>query len=182
MDFNNAKIVNLANNIKTKDGIPTIVTNTGSMWGKGNSCSDIILFPPKYRKVSIELSLDLFPQFDGEQAGVVLFVDSDNYVKFVREMVSQKHVLVLAKELAGKPASEIRIPFESSRTNLKLKIEPSLITIFWNNDDLTVAGEKEYPNWLEQSSEFQIGLFTHGQNPNNEATFYSLSIDGATWI
>ena len=135
MDIKNAAILNpTGSGIASRGDAIVIQTTTGSMWGKGNTCSDIILFPQKLEEASVELSLDLLPQFGGEQAGIVLFIDSDNYVKFVREMVGEKQVIVLAKELLGEASPELISPFEASVTNLHLNIEADSITVGWKSD------------------------------------------------
>jgi len=179
MNIRNAKILNPSKSgIKVQEGSIVIQTNTGHMWGKGNVCSDIVLFPQKLTEASVEVSLNLFPQFGGEQAGIVLFVDSDNYVKFVREMIDGKQVVALVKEFAGEPTLELKTPFESSFTNLKLNIRTDSTTIYWKSNTENEFKEANFPNWFNHDLEFQIGLLVSGNNPNNEATFYSLSING----
>lgn len=178
MNFQSANILNPSGSAIDLQGESLVIqTGTGSMWGKGQTCSDIILFPHKLKTVSVQVSLQFLPQLSGEQAGIVLFVDSDNYVKLVREMVDGKQVVVLAKEFAGEPSPELISPFESSATKLQLQIRTESITVCWNADEDTDPKESIFPNWFAGGTEFHVGLLVHGSNPNNEATFHSFSIN-----
>jgi len=157
----------------------TLITSTtgGSMWGKGNTCANLVIFPEKYSEVSVGLTLELLPQFDGEQAGIILFINSDNYIKFVREMVNGKQTIVLVKEIDGKPTAEFISPFESSTTVFRLNIRNDLIELYWKPQKGNEFETCNMTNWFQDFSEFQVGLLVHGDNPKNHATFSSLVIN-----
>jgi regulation of enolase protein 1 (concanavalin A-like superfamily) len=148
------------------------------MWGKGNKCSNLVVFQNKYKEVSVGLTFNLLPKFDGEQAGIILFINNDNYIKFVREMVNGKQTIVLAKEINGIPSAELILPCESSSTKLHLKIQNDSITLSWNFKGERAFQSRKVTNWFRNYSEFQIGLLVHGDNSQNQAEFNSLIIDG----
>ncbi|MCJ8329221.1 MAG: hypothetical protein HRT89_02520 [Lentisphaeria bacterium] len=179
MNIDTAKILDSnESDFDYKDDTLIVSTTCGTMWGKGNTCSNLFIFPLQLKEASVELSLDLYPQFNGEQAGIVLFIDSDNYIKFIREMVGDKQVVVLAKEIDGEASPELITPFEPSDTNLQLDIRNDSITVQWKSHEENEFQKSEFPNWFEADSKFQVGLLVHGNNPLNQAKFYSLKIDG----
>jgi regulation of enolase protein 1 (concanavalin A-like superfamily) len=179
MNIKNASIINPSKGgIQTEKGVVTITANTGSMWGKGNSCSDIIIFPKKLKKASVELSLRFMPETGGEQAGIVLYIDNDNYIKLVREMVGNEHTIVLAKEIAGEPSTELLTAFESAVVDLRLDINSDSITVNWKGDKEMEFQEAEFPNWFDSKAVFQVGLLVHGNNSENNAEFFTISING----
>lgn len=163
----------------TKYQKDTLITSTtgGSMWGKGNTCANLVIFPEKYSEVSVGLTLELLPQLDGEQAGIILFINSDNYIKFVREMVNGKQTIVLAKEIDGKPTAELISPFESSITVLRLNIRNDLIELYWKPHKESDFEVCKMTNWFQDYAKFKVGLLVHGDNPKNRATFSSLVIN-----
>jgi hypothetical protein len=140
-------------------------------------CENLIVFPETLKEATVEMNLDLLPQCNGEQAGIILYIDSDNYVRFIREMVADKHVVVLAKEIEGEPSAELITPFESLATKLHLTIGTDSIVVTWGSDSDDVQ-TKEFDTWFAPDAEFRVGLLVHGNNPHNQATFRSLSVNG----
>jgi hypothetical protein len=179
MNIDNAEIINpLGSGIDCHDGNVVVATTGGSMWGGGNTCSNLIVFPELHTEATVEMTLDLLPQCGGEQAGIVLYIDNDNYVKFIREMVGEDQVVVLAKEIEGKPNPELITPFEPSGTSLQLTVNGDGIGIRWGSSDADDFQTGDYPDWFAPGTEFRVGLLVHGNNPGNQAVFHSMSING----
>ncbi|NKB68989.1 MAG: hypothetical protein GKR89_18125 [Candidatus Latescibacteria bacterium] len=164
--------------IQNSGGNIVITTSCGSMWGKGNTCENLLLCPPLQTDPSVELSVELRPQFNGEQAGIVLYKDSDNYIKFVREMVQNKQVVVLAKEIQGNPEPVLITDFEPSSVELHIDIKQTSLAIKWKSLEASDFHCQEYENWLGSGVEFNVGLLVHGNNSDNQAVFRSLKING----
>ena len=102
------------------DGKIVIRTSCGSMWGKGNTSKNILLTRTSFTEVQAEVVVEISPQNDGEQAGIVLFQDSDNYIKFIREMVGGEQTIILVKEIDGSPQVMLNEPFLPTKVNLKI--------------------------------------------------------------
>lgn len=173
MNIDRAEIINpLGDGIECVDGTVVVATTGGSMWGGGKTCDNLILFPDRHSEVEVEMTVELLPQQNGEQAGIVLFVDSDNYVKFIREMVGGEQVVVLAKEFGGAPNPEIITPFEPSMVDLHLAVAEDSISIRWG------AESETFENVFPAEMEFRVGMLVHGNNAANQATFHSLRVNG----
>lgn len=179
MDIQNFEILNPSQQgIQNSEGNIVITTSCGSMWGKGKTCRDLLLCPPLVAEMSVELSVELLPQFNGEQAGIVLYKDSDNYIKFVREMVADKQVVVLAKEIEGKAEPVLITDFAAAAVKLQIAIKGSTLTIQWKSPDAQEFNSQEYENWLGEGVEVNVGILVHGNNADNQAVFSALKIDG----
>lgn len=179
MNLANFEILNPDKNGLTEaDGAITIATNCGWMWGKGNSCTNLLLSPTRLKEATVEITIDLLPIQNGEQVGLVLFIDSDNYIKLVREMVDDKHVVVLAKELNGEPNVELLLPFESAQAGLKLTISPDTLTAFWRSADTEEFQQQAFPNWFPPNANFRPGIVAHGNTPDHHATVQAFSVNG----
>lgn len=153
-----------------------ITTSSGSMWGKGNSCKNLLLTNSLVADTVIELSVDILPQFNGEQGGLILYVDDDNYIKFVREMVDGKQAVVVANEIAGVPSTIMVADFQSRRVALRMSIDTERLTVGWMSPKADTYETEQYENWLGHIPEVRIGIFTHGSNPDNEAVFSGLNV------
>ena len=179
MNIDTAHIVNPnESGFEYEHGELRITTDCGSMWGAGKTCSNLVLFPALLREAVVETGFHLLPQFDGEQAGIVLFIDSDNYIKLVRERVAGQQVVVLAKEIDGRPSPESIRPFEGADMNLKLSIRGDSILARWKSTEMNEAQNSEFTNWFKRDAEFQVGLLVHGDNPKNKSIFHFLKING----
>ncbi len=160
------------------DGMITIATNGGWMWRKGNTSKNLLLSPQSQTEATVEISVELLPVQNGEQVGIVLFVDIDNYIKLVREMVDDQHVIVLAKELDGEPNIELLLPFEPAQVDLTLTIQPDGLMAHWKSADGSESGTQSFPNWLPAGAEFQAGIIAQGATESNQATVSRFVVNG----
>lgn len=155
-----------------------VATDCGWMWGSGNASKNLLLAPGKSTEVSVEITVEINPKHNGEQAGIVLFINEDNYIKLVREMVDDQHVIVLAKEINGAANVELLEPFESPSATLKLMRSNNNLSAFWKAADASDFSQMSFNNWFPADVLFQPGMLVHGVNPNNHATFRTFAVNG----
>ncbi|MEM9774394.1 MAG: hypothetical protein AAF902_07425 [Chloroflexota bacterium] len=177
MNFETLKILNpLDSSYQLTDSKLIIQTDGGYMWGIDNRCHNLCVAPQAAESCTAELDLNILPKTNGEQAGLILLIDADNYIKFVREMVDDQQVVVLAKELDGNPNVELKEPFSPADLTLKIEHRADQITVFWKGKDDAVFQQQSFPNWFPSGAIYRPGLLVHGSNPSNQAVFHSFSV------
>ncbi len=146
-----------------------ITPANGSMWGKGATCRNILLQPEGKEFKEAEVTVYFAPNTQGEQAGIVLFKDYDNYIKLVREFVGGRNVIVLAQEVDGNPTVLSNVGYEFDTVHLKLQVSNGSYTAAWGQSkkDLAEAGPLPLPKVFAEAARF--GIFTHGKNDKNVA-------------
>ena len=75
----------------------------------------------------VEVSIESEPVNNAEQAGLILYSDDDHYIKFVKELVDNQHVVVLAVEVGGKAAVHAKLPIDTDHIGLRLTIQEQMI-------------------------------------------------------
>ena len=153
-----------------------IETSCGSMWGKGNTCKNLFLFPAIMKDLSIDVVVTFLPENNGEQAGLVLYRDSDNYIKLVREMVDHQHVVVLAKEIHGNPETIMMEEVSSAEVKLRIDVDHKGIGLGWKVSGSVEEQINGIENWLGHGADVKVGLLVHGRNKENKAKFSSFNI------
>jgi regulation of enolase protein 1 (concanavalin A-like superfamily) len=177
MKIEDFEIVNpVTSDLRNSHDTIAITTCSGSMWGKGNSCKNLLLTQSLVANSVIELTVDILPQFNGEQGGLILYVDDDNYIKLVREMVDGRQAVVLANEIKGGTTTNMVADFQSPRVGLRMVIEGERLTVGWKSPKADIYDTEQFEYWLGHMPEVRIGIFTHGSNPDNEAVFNGLNI------
>ncbi|MEM8857530.1 MAG: hypothetical protein AAGD96_04375 [Chloroflexota bacterium] len=178
MNFENLQIISRVDaSLNFEDGKLTIKTDTGSMWGMDNRCHNLCVAPKAFQACTAEINLEILPQRNGEQAGLVLLIDADNYIKFVREMVDDKQVVVLAKELDGLANVELLSEFEPAALTLKLQHDGSQLIASWKAIDESDFHTQSFPNWFAEGSIYRPGLLVHGNNSDNQVMFKSFLVE-----
>ncbi|MDP6053395.1 MAG: hypothetical protein QF879_13710, partial [Candidatus Latescibacteria bacterium] len=91
----------------------------------------MFLFPAIVKDLSVDVVVTFLPENNGEQAGLVLYRDSDNYIKLVREMVNHQQVVVLAKEIHGNPETIMMEGVSSAEVKLRIDVDHKGIGLGW---------------------------------------------------
>ena len=85
-------------------GALQIRATAGNLWEGSNGARNLLLRPPpkEVNAFTAEVTVTHAPATFGEQAGLLWYVDDDNYVKLVKEFYDGKVWVVLAAEQGGK--------------------------------------------------------------------------------
>ena len=70
--FRQFDVLNESRDHYSHEGDQLVVeTSTGSMWGKGNTCKNLFLYPKPVSLFEAHVLTTILPQANGEQAGLV---------------------------------------------------------------------------------------------------------------
>jgi regulation of enolase protein 1 (concanavalin A-like superfamily) len=138
----------------------------GRIWG-GNDAKNLLLRGPlKLQDVAACVSVAHQPAEKWEQAGLLWYVDDDNFVKLISEHIDGKMYVVTAREQGGKGAVVGKIEVPSANLQLRLQVQAGRVTGQWRlqpDDAWSDAGTCEF----EAQGAPRFGLFTQN-GPQNE--------------
>src|SRR5215212_1009682 len=77
-----------------------ILCQAGTLWLKKNDAKNLLVrpWPADAANADVTLTVHFAPENGGEQAGMMLYFDDDNYVKLVRESLQGKRWVVFGRE------------------------------------------------------------------------------------
>jgi regulation of enolase protein 1 (concanavalin A-like superfamily) len=144
---------------RLKDGNLELLAQPTNIWGTQNDKTENFLLRPLPAGAStVEVTLDFNPEKEYEQAGLMIYLDDDNYLKFDRELYGgQSCTLVL--ETGAKPNVVKKIPFREGPLRLRLEIAGGKVRALVKapgDRDWTAHGETTLPGSAEK---LQVGLF-----------------------
>jgi regulation of enolase protein 1 (concanavalin A-like superfamily) len=148
---------------KVADGVLYMQTLPGTLWGDANNAYNFLLRSVDEMPNGLisKVTVTSYPRLMGEQAGLIWYLDDDNYIKLVKECLDAKEWIVLAREQDGQPEliNKTRILVESAELQLVLldgnvhgQFRPS------SKENWQTVGECP----LLEAASLKIGLFTHG--------------------
>ena len=145
------------------DGALQLRTLPGTLWGDSNNAHNFLLrsVDDMSNGLATRVAVTNHPHLMGEQAGLIWYLDDDNYIKFVKESLEGLEWIVLAREEGGQPEliAKTRISAESAELQLVLldgvihgqfRISPE--------DDWQKVGDCP----ILKAADPKVGLFTHG--------------------
>ena len=148
---------------KVADGVLHLRTLPGTLWGEANNAHNFLLrtVDEMSNGLASRVTVTSHPRLMGEQAGLIWYLDDDNYIKLVKESLDGGQWIVLAREQDGQPEliDKTRISVESAELQLALlggvvhgqfRTSPT--------EDWRTVGECP----LLDGANPKIGLFTHG--------------------
>ena len=99
-----------------------IIMDGNGRWAKSNNKTEnFLLRSLPSENCSVEVTLNFNPKKEYEQAGLMIYLDDDNYIKFDRELYAgQSCTLVLESD--AKPKVIKKIPFREGPMRLRLEI------------------------------------------------------------
>ena len=111
---------------KLDKGALVLRTSTGGLWMKDNSSKNLLLrTPPEVKEGGfvVEVLDENEPTNAFEHAGLVWYLDDDNYVALLKEKVGNKQVVQLVSETGGKPkVGFAEKPYEGKTAWLRLGV------------------------------------------------------------
>lgn len=107
-----------------------IASLPGTLWEGNNSAKNVAFYSliECADGICINATVKNNPKRNGEQGGLLLYSDDDNYVKLVKELVNDEHVVVLAKEVQGVGKVLATMKVASDIVNLQLQIRDTIVT------------------------------------------------------
>jgi regulation of enolase protein 1 (concanavalin A-like superfamily) len=96
----------------------------GTLWGARNDARNVLLGPsqPLVDGIATEVVVTNQPALQGEQAGIIWYVDDATYVKLVKECLEGTVWIVLAREENDQGTLISRIPFEEETAHVRLSL------------------------------------------------------------
>jgi len=151
-----------------KDGLHLRVQG-GSLWEKSNSARNVLLrnLPSTGvdGPVAVEVRVANAPQQTAEQAGVLLYLDDDTYVKLVRERLEQRVKVVFARESEARGFPLTIRDDDAAAHRLRLTWSGSQVTAEMRADGApkwTSLGYCESPFPLDLAEKVRGGIVAHG--------------------
>ena len=144
---------------RVEDGQLVVRSQAGRIWG-GNDAKNLLLFKAlPLQKMAARVTVAHKPKEKYEQAGLLWYVDDDNFIKLISEQIDGKMYIVVAREIAGrgKVISKIEVP--TANLQLRLLVEPDGVTGQWRLED-----EDDWSNadkcTFDAKGKPRFGLFT----------------------
>ncbi len=131
----------------------------GRIWG-GNDAKNLLLFKVlPTQEMAARVTVAHEPKEKWEQAGILWYVDDDNFVKLISEQIDGKMYIVVAREIAGrgKVISKIEVP--TANLELRLKVESDGVTGQWRLKDEDRWSDCDKCTF-EAKGKRRFGLFT----------------------
>jgi regulation of enolase protein 1 (concanavalin A-like superfamily) len=148
---------------KVADGALHLRTLPGTLWGDANNAHNFLLrsFGDLPNGLTSRVAVTNHPHLMGEQAGLIWYLDDDNYIKLVKESLEGLQWIVMAREQGGQPEliAKTRISVESAE--LQLILQDGIVYGQFRTspkEDWQIVGECP----LLEADAPKIGIFTHG--------------------
>ena len=144
---------------RLKDGAVEMLAQPSNIWGrKNNKTKNFLLRPFPGKSFSVEVTVEFNPKKEYEQAGLMIYLDDDNYIKFDRELFAgQSCTLVL--ESGAKPKVVKKIAFREGPLRLRLEISGDKVKAMVKapeSKEWTEHGETRLPGVVDK---LKVGLF-----------------------
>ncbi|MCI3918837.1 hypothetical protein MO973_01145 [Paenibacillus sp. TRM 82003] len=151
---------------KTEGEQLLIRSRPGSIWGTGNDAENVLIRPFSGPEGSVSVIVSGDMDIAYEQAGLLLFYDEDNYIKFVKELVGEE----LGREERAEAKVVGKATFASHTVELKLTIAAGTVEAYYregtDGEWIVLAACDGFP--LENP---HVGLLTHGGSAEEENWF-----------
>lgn len=154
---------------KVGDGVLCLRSMPGTLWGDNNSARNFLLRPaqPQRDGLASEITVTNHPTLQGEQGGMIWYIDDDNYVKFIKENLQGSVWIVLAREEEAKSVLVSRLPVETESARLRLsRVGGTMVGQFRTSDEdaWQTVGECA----PVEKGDVRLGLYTHGGPADEE--------------
>ncbi len=144
---------------RIRDNELQVRSQPGRIWG-GNDAKNVLLVrPPKPQDVAASVSVAHQPKEQWEQAGLLWYVDDDNFVKLISEHIDGEMHVVIAREQAGQGRVVGKIKVPTANLQLRLKIQSKTVTGQWRVTDADAWSDAGTCD-LDIKGDRRFGLFT----------------------
>lgn len=144
---------------RIREGALEVHSQFGRIWG-GNDAKNILLFRGvKPKNVAACVGVAHEPKEKWEQAGLLWYVDDDNFVKLISEQIDGKMYVVVAREEKGRGKVVGKVVAPQANMQLRLKVEAKRVTGQWRikeGDKWSDSGECDF----NAEGNPRFGLFT----------------------
>ncbi len=151
---------------RLKDGALELLAQPSNIWGNQNQDTEnFLLRPVPGPAFSVEVTVDFTPKQHFEQAGILIYADDDNYIKFDREMINGKQSCTLVLEDKANPRGVHMIPFREGPLRLRLEIADGKVNAMVKtpgDDEWTPHGKTTLPG---DADKMQVGFFALNGEP-----------------
>jgi regulation of enolase protein 1 (concanavalin A-like superfamily) len=147
----------------------------GTLWGERNDARNILLRPAMEVRegLSSEVTVRNHPEIQGEQGGLIWYVDDANYVKLVKECLDDSVWIVLAREENDQGTLIGRVPFAGEAAHIRLTLSGGAMVgevlsedgATWQTVGTCAGSATDY---------VQLGICVHG-GPGDEEHWAELS-------
>lgn len=165
---------------RIRDGQLQVRSQFGRIWG-GNDARNVLLIPPpKADNIEARVSVFHAPKEKWEQAGLLWYVDDDNFVKFISEHIDGQMYAVICREQAGRGQVIGKVEAPGANMQLRLIVQGNQVTGKWrvkDSDPWSDSGRCQF----DVPGERYFGLFTQN-GPQDEVrwvAFDSFAITAA---
>src|SRR5688572_16285049 len=130
---------------KVEKGALLLKPLPGTIWEKTATQKNLLVrdlpaWKAEEGSIAAQVTVTNVMGVDGEQAGLMLYADDDNYLKLCRERVGGKTQIVFARELAGFATSQAERDDTAASHKLRIRMEPNKVYA-----EILPAGA---PKWL----------------------------------
>ncbi len=150
---------------RIRDNQLEVRSQPGRIWG-GNDAKNVLLRGPlKPQNLAASVNVAHKPAEKWEQAGLLWYVDDDNFVKLISEHIDGKMYVVTAREQGGQGTVVGKIEVPAANLQLRLRVQAGRLTGQWRlqpGDPWSDAGTCEF----DAKGEPRFGLFTQNGPPN----------------
>jgi len=154
-----------ADHWKLADGRLYVRAQPGRIWA-GNDAVNILLCNAGAGKAAVGvdgLGAEVIVQHEGgrkyEQAGLLLYIDDDNFVKLISEHIDGKAYVVLAREDGRQRRVESKIAVPSLHMRLRLEVRGKRITAKWKPLDINKPWAPAGKSSFDAKGKRRFGLF-----------------------
>jgi regulation of enolase protein 1 (concanavalin A-like superfamily) len=123
------------NEWRIEDGKLVVRSQSGGVWGHNNAKNVLLYKALPAQDMAARVLVAHEPKEKYEQAGILWYIDDDNFVKLISEQIGGKMYIVVAREVdgRGKVISKIEVP--KANLELRLKVESDGVTGQWRLKD-----------------------------------------------
>ena len=120
---------------RIEDNKLVVRSQPGGVWGHNNAKNVLLYKALPVQDMAARVLVAHKPKEKYEQAGILWYIDDDNFVKLISEQIEGKMYIVLAREVngRGKVISKIEVP--KANLELRLKVESDGVTGQWRLED-----------------------------------------------
>ena len=120
---------------RIEDGKLVVRSQPGGVWGHNNAKNVLLAKAFPVQDMAARVLVTHEPKEKYEQAGILWYIDDDNFVKLISEQIDGKMYIVVAREIngRGKVISKIEVP--AANLELRLKVESDGVTGQWRLKD-----------------------------------------------
>ena len=145
------------------DGLLHVRSQFGRIWG-GNDAKNLLLFKAlPTQEMAARVTVAHEPKEKYEQAGILWYIDDDNFIKLISEQIDGKMYIVVAREIKtrGKVVSRVisKIEVPTANLELRLKVESDGVMGQWRLKDEDQWSDCDKCTF-EAKGKPRFGLFT----------------------